>query len=156
MNKRPFASAFYTYFPGLAGFAFTLFLLVGCREEDPLPIAEVPEVITEVKDEVTTEGHTYVNSWILENMKYWYLWNEDLPASTEKALDPESYFNSLLNKEDRFSWIQENYHELLNSLQGISKEAGYEFVIYREKEGSESLIVQVVYVKPASPAETAG
>src|SRR5688500_17290505 len=89
-------------------------------------------------------------------MKYWYLWNEDLPASTDKALDPESYFNSLLNKDDRFSWIQENYHELLNSLQGISKEAGYEFVIYREKEGSESLIVQVVYVKPASPAETAG
>jgi carboxyl-terminal processing protease len=156
MNKRPFASAFYTYFPRLTGFAFTLFLLVGCREEDPLPLAEVPEVITEVKDEVTTEGHTYVNSWILENMQYWYLWNKDLPASTNKDLDPESYFNSLLNKEDRFSWIQENYHELLNSLQGISKEAGYEFVIYREKEGSESLIVQVVYVKPASPAETAG
>lgn len=156
MKKRSFACACYTYFLPMTFWIVALLLAAGCREEDPLPVQEVREEVTEVKNEIKNEAHAYVNSWIFENMQYWYLWNKDLPASTDSNLDPESFFNSLLNSEDRFSWIQENYQELLNSLQGISREAGYEYVIYREKEGSDALIVQVVYVKPDSPAETAG
>jgi C-terminal processing protease CtpA/Prc len=121
-------------------------LLSACKEdEDPVPVAEIAGT-----------ANSYVNSWIYENMSYWYLWNGQLPAHTDKNVDPESYFNSLLYSEDRFSWIQDNYQELLNSLQGISKEAGYEYVLYREKENSDNVLLQILYIKPASPAATSG
>jgi C-terminal processing protease CtpA/Prc len=117
-------------------------LLSACKEdEEPLPVTEI-----------TGNTDTYVNSWIYENMSYWYLWNNQLPAHTNKNTDPESYFNSLLYSEDRFSWIQDNYKELLNSLQGISREAGYEYVLYREKENTDNVLLQILYIKPASPA----
>lgn len=124
-------------------------LFAACKEDEILPVKELEK---EIPPTVANQANQYVNSWILENMEYWYLWNKDLPSDADKNLDPESYFNSLLSDEDRFSWIQGNYRDLLNSLQGISKEAGYEFVLYREKEGSDNVILQILYIKPGSPA----
>jgi C-terminal processing protease CtpA/Prc len=89
-------------------------------------------------------------------MEFWYLWNTQLPANPDKGQEPEPFFRSLLSSEDRFSWIQDDYQELLNSLQGISKESGYEFALYRESEGSDNVIAQVLYIKPGSPADQAG
>ena len=96
-----------------------------------------------------------INDWIQENMEYWYLWSNELPGSPDKNKKPDEFFQSLLTDDDRFSWIQENYQDLLNSLQGINREAGFEFVLYKE-DGSENVIAQILYVKPASPAENAG
>ena len=128
-----------------------LFLLVtGCSEE------EAPQPSSSVTNNVTNEVNNYVNSWIHKNMEYWYLWNKGLPESADKNQDPKTFFENLLHSEDRFSWIQENYQELLNSLQGISKEAGYEFVLYREKEAGDNVIMQILYIKPGSPAFKAG
>ncbi|HEX6227334.1 MAG TPA: PDZ domain-containing protein, partial [Chryseolinea sp.] len=101
------------------------------------------------------EGNRQVNEWILEKMDYWYLWSNELPAAPNKDLNPDDFFQSLLTDDDRFSWIQDNYQELLNSLKGISKEAGFEFVLYQE-DGSSNVLAQVLYTKPESPAEKAG
>lgn len=117
-----------------------LVFLLSCKEDDPQPLSPDAKV----------------NNWILETMEFWYLWNDQLPASPNKNTDPETFFRSLLSSEDRFSWIQDNYQDLLNSLQGISKEAGYEYVLYRESESSNNVVAQVLYVKPSSPAEAAG
>jgi carboxyl-terminal processing protease len=100
-------------------------------------------------------NNQHVNDWILENMQAVYLWNDDLPTKTNKNLDPSDYFESLLYDGDRFSWIQDNYQDLLNSLQGISKEAGYEFALYRDGD-TNNVLAQILYVKPNSPAATAG
>jgi carboxyl-terminal processing protease len=128
--------------PGSAlSYAFLLLVLVfSCKQDDPQPL----------------HPDARINDWIFENMEFWYLWNDKLPASPDKNTDPRSFFTSLLSTEDRFSWIQDNYEELLNSLQGISKEAGYEYVLYREGESSNNVVAQVLYVKPSSPAEAAG
>lgn len=135
---------------------FLLFVaLISCREDDPLPVqANDPD--GQVKTAVENAANQHVNSWILENMEFWYLWNDQLPETTDKNKDPEDYFNSLLYKDDRFSWIQPDYKELLNTLQGISREPGYEYVLYREKEGSDNVLLQILYVKPGSPGEKAG
>ena len=66
-----------------------VFLLASCREEEILPVEEVTE---EVPTVATNAVNSYVNSWILDNMEYWYLWNDELPSKTDKNLDPESYF----------------------------------------------------------------
>jgi carboxyl-terminal processing protease len=123
--------------------AFLSVTLLSCKDDDPAP-------------DSTTLENTEVNDWIQENMKFWYLWNDRLPANPDKALDPESFFKSLLVSEDRFSWIQDDYQELINSLQGVSKESGYEFVLYRESNSVSNVIAQILYIKPGSPAAEAG
>jgi carboxyl-terminal processing protease len=98
----------------------------------------------------------YVNNWIEVNMDFWYYWNTDLPSNPDKTLAPDEFFESLLSDDDRFSWIQENYQELLNSLQGVNEEAGYELALFNESLDNNNVLAQIVYIKPASPAETAG
>jgi carboxyl-terminal processing protease len=107
------------------------------------------------KDDDGNSNNQHVNDWILENMQAVYLWNDELPTKTNKNLDPSEYFESLLYDGDRFSWIQDNYQELLNALQGITKEAGYEYALYRDGN-TDNVFAQILYVKPNSPAASAG
>ncbi len=131
MNKNTFRAF---HWPRL----IVSFFIVSCDKDDnPSPSA----------------NNEYVNSWIKQNMETWYYWNSTLPdEAPSKTMAPDAYFESLLNDADRFSWIQDNYQELLNSLKGVSQEAGYEFVLYKESESSNNVIAQVVYIKPNSPA----
>ena len=99
--------------------------------------------------------HGYVNNWILNNMKTYYLWNEEIPAVTNKTLPPSDYFKSLLHSDDRFSWIQDNYLELLNSLSGVSMEAGYDFNLVL-MDDNHIVLGYITYIKPDSPADAQG
>jgi carboxyl-terminal processing protease len=127
-------------YPLLAICFISIVALNACKDDDPAPANE----------------NEYVNNWILENMQTWYYWEEKLPASPDKTPAPPDFFESLLATEDRFSWIQEDYEELLNSLQGISKEAGFEFTLYRKDPDTNDVFGQIVYIKPSSPASAAG
>jgi len=117
---------------------FTLLILPSCDKDEP----EHP--------------NAYVNNWILTNMDFWYYWNSTLPENPDKSKEHEEFFKSLLNSQDRFSWIQDNFQDLINSLQGVSKEAGYEIALFRESTDNNNVLAQIVYVKPGSPAETSG
>jgi carboxyl-terminal processing protease len=103
-------------------------------------------------DEKPLSDNEYVNNWILDNMEFAYFWNTEIPAKPDKAQLPDEFFYSLLSDKDRFSWIQDNYEDLLNSLEGVNMEAGYEFILYRESDDNENVIAQVVYIKANSPA----
>lgn len=116
------------------GLIVALSFISGCKDDEP-------------------SSNEYVNDWILANMEYVYLWNDDIPTKPNKSQSPDLFFNSLLSDEDRFSWIEENYEELLNSLQGVNKEAGYEFILYYESSTSQNIIAQVAYIKTGSPAD---
>lgn len=107
------------------------------------------------KNEDPANPNDHVNSWILENLQFWYYWNSSLPTDPNKSQEPEPFFNSLLNSADRFSWIQDNYKELLNSLQGVSNEPGFEYALYRTSQENNTVVAQVLYVKPNSPASRA-
>jgi carboxyl-terminal processing protease len=133
-----------THFRVLYAMLSLLILTTACQE------AEVNEPLIENKD------HRYVNDWILENMENLYLWNEELPEGADKNLPPDEYFKSLLSDADRFSWIQADYQSLIKSLNGINKEAGYEFVLYRDANDASKVVAQILYVKPGSPALAAG
>lgn len=130
MNKRTFFKIF-----ALA----SVFVFAGaCDKDDPV------------------HPNEHVNNWIYDNLKLWYYWTDEIPGDPDRTLEHEAFFESLLSDKDRFSWIEENYQELLNSLQGVSKESGYEIVLYRESEGSNTVIGQILYVKPNSPASAKG
>ena len=130
---RPYHSLFFSI-------VFALVLLTSCDDDESLnPVA-------------VNDDNVHVNEWILDNMDFWYLWSNELPGAPDKNQAPDDFFQSLLTDDDRFSWIQEDYQDLLNSLQGISKEAGFEYVLYKEDD-TNNVLAQILYVKPGSPAE---
>ncbi len=106
-----------------------------------------------------------VNRWIFNEMNTYYLWNDHLPKKPDYYLNPNYFFESICywydkntNPEgDRFSWIQENYEELMNMLSGVSSdEIGFEFALYYRDRQSADIIGEIQYVKKNTPAQYAG
>lgn len=116
-------------------------------------------VLIGCKDNFTEEqqANVDINEWIYENMSMLYYWNEELP-NQRKAYDyPADYFRSLMNEEDRFSNIFDNYQEVVAMLNGISiSEIGFDFQLYRESEDNDNLLAFVLYVKPGTHAAQQG
>ncbi|RUA36956.1 MAG: peptidase [Bacteroidetes bacterium] len=125
-------------------FLSSIIILSSCRNNDPEP------------DKFKNGTNEYVNNWIYDNMNLYYYWTNDLPDKDISGENPEDFFYSLLSDQDRFSWIQPNFQELLNSLQGITLESGYEFILYNDRENANGVIGQIAYVKKGSPAENVG
>ncbi len=107
----------------------------------------------------------YVNNWIYDNMSIYYLWNNKIPASPDYEANPDDFFNSICNwynentnpDGDRFSWIQENYVDLLNSLSGVSSdEIGFEFQLFYVDDKHINIGGEVLYVKKGTPAASKG
>jgi len=113
-------------------------VLFSCDEEEPEP---------------QTEEAT-INNWIYDVMEEVYFWTDELPTNANYDQDPSVFFESLIFSDDRFSVIVPDYNQLINSLNGITLEAGYEFVL-SAVQNSDDVIAIITYVKANSPAATA-
>ncbi|WP_439487597.1 S41 family peptidase [Algoriphagus sp.] len=122
-----------------------IILLGSCdKKDDPTP-------------RIAPDSNEATNNWILAVMSEVYYWLDDIRTPIAVTSDPTQYFNSLLNKPtDRFSVIYPDYQELINSLSGVSLDAGYEFTLFRASESSNDVIAEILYIKKNSPAESAG
>ncbi|MEA4935628.1 MAG: S41 family peptidase [Paludibacter sp.] len=99
----------------------------------------------------------YVNRWIHDNMSALYYWNDELPAYKSSYANPEIYFETLINKEDRFSAIFSDYKEIINKLNGVTaSDVGFEFELFRESSANSNIVGIVVYVKPGTTASIMG
>ncbi len=128
----------------LLSFLFAATLWSCQKEEDTLP-------------SVDPASNAAANRWILDLMSEVYYWLDDLGTPIDETADPEDYFEALLNRPtDRFSVIYPDYQELINALNGISLDAGYEFILFRENNTSDNVIAEISYIKNNSPASTAG
>lgn len=93
------------------------------------------------------------NRWILSVMEEVYLWLDDMRTPIAESSDPKDYFESLLFRPtDRFSVIYPDYQELINSLNGITLDGGYEFTLFRENSTSDNVVAEITYIKKNSPA----
>lgn len=98
-----------------------------------------------------------INQFIDENMSIYYFWNEEMPdINPENESDPEKYFNKLLKEEDRWSFITDDYQNLVNYFAGIQKSTGYSLLPMYLEENSNQVIAFIEYVHRNSPAEDAG
>ena len=128
-------------------------LLFSCKKDDP--VIDNPDPGNE-----PTNNEKYVNEWIYDNMSILYLWNTNIPRRCNYELHPEEFFESLLYNRgmitgDRFSWIQENYVEMLDMLSGVTPyDIGFEYVGYLIN--ATDVIGQIAYVKPDTDAEKIG
>ena len=125
-------------------------LFASCDKEEVLP-AKTVEVEVPENSKLTS-----INEWIYSVMDEVYYWTDEMPDSVDKGQDPADYFAALKSPEDRFSFIIPDYEELMNSLNGVSMEAGYEFALDRKFENSSEVVAVLLYVKGGSPADAAG
>lgn len=139
---------FHKYRIVITAFTILLLIIAGCNDDDE---AINPDIVTDplaVKD-------ARVNNWIYGVMQELYYWTDEIPSNVDTLQEPTAFFNSLLSDNDRFSVIVPNYSELINSLSGVSKEAGYEFALVRVA-GTDEVNAVVLYTKPGSPADEGG
>lgn len=127
--------------------AILIGVLISCKEEE--------EALPAVKEE--SNPNIIVNNWISKVMKEVYLWLPEMRTPVVNTASPSAYFESLLNRPtDRFSIIYPDYETLINSLSGISLEAGYEYTLYRENTANNNVIAEITYIKKNSPAALTG
>jgi len=128
-----------------------LMIIQGCQHDPELDPDPDPD-----QDKDQENPYQEVNDWILDNLETFYYWNTQMTPNISPKLKPDEYFNALLFKDDRFSWIQDNFQELMASLMGVNTEAGYDFDLLRLSENSSDVIGYITYTKPGTPAEAAG
>ena len=98
-----------------------------------------------------------INAWIYDIMDEVYYWTDQLPAesATNDKLDPTDYFyDEMVVSQDRFSRIYPDYQDLINGLEGINIEAGYDY--QPVQTGATEVVALIKYVKRESPADDAG
>ncbi len=143
-----------------------LFLVLACSKDDapnPDPNTEIPDPEVPVAKDVT--AHDFM--W--KAMNFWYFWQANVADLSDSRFandsqynsylqeqgEPDEFFNDkLLFTEDRFSFLNADYKELVQSFQGISKSNGLEFGLSLFSN-SENVYGYVRYIVPGSNAATA-
>ncbi|MDD2298893.1 MAG: S41 family peptidase [Fermentimonas sp.] len=114
-------------------------------------------------DEIS--ANKYVNGWIYDEMSVYYFWNDKLSKTPNYSLYPEDFFDSIIYKYnktsnpdgDRFSWIQEDYTELLGNLSGVaSHEIGFEYILVATDATRKQFYALVLYPMHGTDAEAKG
>ena len=158
--------------------AFASLMIVSCGKkdiDDDETNIDTVDPVGEVTDDTDTSptrvtSVTLINDYIWEGLNQYYYWQDQVPSlSDDQTTDvtsylgllnsedtPEDFFYSLNHEDDRFSWIQDDYEELENQLDGISANNGMNFIIYRRNSENDNLIGVVTYVLPDSNAATQG
>ncbi|WP_339710255.1 S41 family peptidase [uncultured Kriegella sp.] len=146
-----------------------LFLSLGlvfsnCKKNDDTVIEE--EEIVEETGEELIEANITVQNFMWQTMNAYYFWQSDVNDLTDDRFstyadytsylsdfpDPTDFFyDELLFSEDKFSYLSENYRDLLNAFVGISKSNGVEFGLSRFSD-SDAIFGYVRYIVPNSDA----
>ncbi|WP_190809073.1 S41 family peptidase [Flagellimonas sp. S3867] len=144
-------------------FPLVALLFIACSSDDDNGIENPnPNPPTATLDDVL------VQNFMWGAMNLWYFWQADVPdladgrfandeeyteflAATENPSD--FFFDVLLFGEDRFSFLNDDFNELVNNLSGVSKSNGLEFGLV-QFSGSNDLFGYVQYIVPDSDAST--
>ena len=148
---------------------FAFLMGTACKNEGVLEEVQVIETINQDTDDtaISLEGELQISDFVWEGLNEYYYWQEEVPnladskTSDEKTYaqfindnsDPDAFFDSLLHENDRFSWIQDDYEELENLLQGIYATNGVEFGLTLACSDCDEVVVYVKYILEGSDAD---
>ncbi|NMN37624.1 S41 family peptidase [Pedobacter sp. SG918] len=94
-----------------------------------------------------------INSWILDSLKRYYYWNEQLPAKPNLNLSPKDFFNSIRNSSDRFSYI--SIPNDPSTATPSNRNFGFDYATVSD-QNSAKVIGVIKLVLKDSPASRAG
>jgi len=141
------------------------FMFVNCKNDDDI----FPDQEQEEEQENPKTAADYpTQDFMWQVMNSFYFWQADVPDLADSKFDglqdqdyvsflaanpnPADFYNDkLLFTEDRFSFLSENYKDLVNSLQGVSRSNGVEFDLYVTANDFDIYGV-VTYILPDSDA----
>lgn len=145
-------------------YLFSFILITSCSKDSEL---NIPGTVNP-----DPEANVDVQDFMWKAMNFWYFWQQDVPDLADDRFEntsqgiadytaflssednPGAFFdNKLLFSDDRFSFYNEDYQVLTQSLAGVSKSNGLEFGLVRFQD-SENIFGYVRYVIPGSDAET--
>ncbi|MCD8739854.1 S41 family peptidase [Mucilaginibacter roseus] len=106
------------------------------------------------KNNETDNPLSLSNQWILDSMKVYYYWNSELPGKPASALSPTSFFKSLLNPADRFSFI-DSPDETRTEYSSFAW-YGFEYALIQIPSMPNQLIGTITLVVPGGPADRQG
>jgi carboxyl-terminal processing protease len=129
-----------------------LFIFTSCsRDEEIIPADNQGSGLPDPANDADN-----IPQWINDEMDFFYFWNNALaiedPTGDE---DPESYFYSLLNSSDKFSYITDDAEAIKEETSGTIIAMGFSssFGVFTN---TNNLFAIVEYVYANSPAEKAG
>jgi C-terminal processing protease CtpA/Prc len=145
-------------------YLFSFILIYSCSKDEPFSI---PGTVNPSPD-----AGVEVQDFMWKAMNYWYFWQAEVDdladnrftntnegrleytAFLDSEDTPAAFFeNKLQFVEDRFSFYNEDYTVLTQSLSGISRSNGLEFGLVRFQD-SENIFGFVRYIIPGSDATT--
>lgn len=143
--------------------SFGLVSLIACSSDD-----DVTGQDNQTPDSINKDQG--LDQFIWNGMNQVYLYKEDVPelandkfASTSALntflatfASPEALYDGLQSKQDRFSFLTDNYVELEQAFSGVSKSNGMDFSLALVRQGSDDVIGFVRYVLPGTDAEAKG
>ncbi|MBT7654662.1 MAG: peptidase S41 [Flavobacteriaceae bacterium] len=161
----------YKHLKLVTSFFLSLSLLVftfqGCKK-DPIDSEDYSLSSNGDSDDnfISLEGDLQISDFVWKGLNEFYYWQEEVNALSDTLLQdskayakyinnnlvPETFFESLKHPDDRFSWIQDDYLELENSLQGIVASNGVEFGLLLACENCNQVIGFVKYILEGSNA----
>ncbi len=145
------------------------FVFLSCSDDDGIKNGPTPDP--------DPSADVAAQDFMWKAMNLWYFWQADVPdladdrfasnaeytAFLENNSDPENFYYSICNRHeeiygeetaiDRFSFANEDYTELVNSLSGISQSNGLEFRL-SYIGNTNDVFGYVLYVWPDSDAST--
>jgi len=153
-----------TFLLSLSSLVFTI---QGCKKE---PIDSEDSSLSSNGDAdddiISLEGGLQISDFVWKGLNEFYYWQEEVNILSDTLLQdtkayaqyinnnsvPETFFKSLKHPDDRFSWIQDDYLELENSLQGVVSSNGVEFGLLLACENCNEVIGFVKYILEGSDA----
>ena len=142
--------------PSLLLFGVVIFFS-GCEKDD-----DIVELMSqnEEKEETSlpTDSNALSNQWIYRVMKLYYYWAEEIPQEmgSQYGQTPDAFFNQLLYKEDRFSWISSSKASNNSKIYGNLTNKGFEYILYYADSTENEMLGEVIYTYPGSQAEKKG
>ncbi len=121
-------------------------------------------------DNIQISSELDIKNFIYRGLNFFYLYKADTPELADDAFanqdelddflnsfgSPETLFDYLQSPQDRFSLLVDDFVELENSLNGITKNHGMEFGLVFFPDGSDNVFGYARYILPGTDAEAKG
>ncbi len=103
------------------------------------------------KDEISKEQNlSEASKWMLDSMKVYYYWNEEIAQNPDPSGDNQNFFKKLLSSKDRFSYLIDPQAPNQNFTSFAYY--GFEYVLLKNSESQNGTVGIITLVVPGSPA----
>src|SRR5690606_37503554 len=142
-------------------FLGAILAFLGCSDDDSIKNGPTPQP--------NPGSELDVQHFMWQSMNLWYFWQAEVNDLADDRFstdaqytdyleanpDPEAFYtNKLVHGEDRFSFFNEDYTELVRNLGGVSKSHGVEFKLWLDSNNTNNVYGVVLYVLPGSDGAT--